>query len=92
MIALTVLSAWTVIASGVTAGLFAWDKRRAVRDGQRFSEQTLLLWSAAGGWPGGLWAARRFRHKTRKFSFRVRFVIATMVHLGWSAGVAYLVM
>ncbi|TWT97482.1 DUF1294 domain-containing protein [Neorhodopirellula pilleata] len=54
------------------------------RSGQtprRISERTLLLASLLGGWPGGWWASRRFRHKTQKRSFRIRFVAVCMIHV-----------
>ncbi|TWT65116.1 hypothetical protein CA85_34630 [Allorhodopirellula solitaria] len=51
------------------------------RRSQRISERTLLLVSLVGGWPGAWWASQRFRHKTQKRSFRIRFWIAATIHI-----------
>jgi uncharacterized membrane protein YsdA (DUF1294 family) len=45
-----------------TAFAFWLDKRRAVAGMWRVPEATLLLLSAAGGWPGAKFAQRRYRH------------------------------
>ena len=77
---------WTAVASLTTAALFVWDKRAAQSDHRRVSEKTLLLWSLAGGWPGGLLASRWVRHKTQKVSFRVLFAICVAMNValtGW---------
>ena len=77
---------WTAVASLATAALFVWDKRAAGRDRRRIAEKTLLLWSLAGGWPGGLLAGRWVRHKTQKTSFRVLFALCVVMNLllaGW---------
>ena len=50
------------IVSLITYGMYAFDKRRAVRGGRRVPERTLHLFELAGGWPGALVAARTFRH------------------------------
>ncbi|TWT53475.1 hypothetical protein Pla22_11040 [Rubripirellula amarantea] len=81
---------WTVVVSSITAGLFAWDKRAATNQQPRISESTLLAWSLAGGWPGGLVAGRLLRHKTRKVSFRAKFVIVAALHLAVVVVLAYL--
>lgn len=67
-----------------------WDKRQAIRDGRRTPEARLLTIDLLGGWPGGWLAQRRFHHKTRKFSYRVRFFGAVIVHLLTIAGLMYL--
>jgi uncharacterized membrane protein YsdA (DUF1294 family) len=59
-----------------------WDKRRALRGEWRVKEETLLVWALVGGWPAGVWAMRRFRHKTKKGSFIAKFVIAVVLNLG----------
>lgn len=85
---------------GFLAGLFVivnvasviavwWDKRRAVREQWRIREETLLVWALVGGWPGGVWAMRRFRHKTSKFSFIAKYVFVVILNI---AGVAAIVL
>ena len=78
---LTVLAVWTAVASLFTATAYARDKWLAKRGRRRISEQTLLVLSLAGGWPGGLAASRWLRHKTSKRSYRVKFAIAVITNL-----------
>lgn len=59
---------------------YGWDKRAAQRAGQRTPEATLLGFDLLGGWPGGLFAQRVFRHKTRKVSFQRRYWLAVSLH------------
>jgi len=66
--------------------LFGFDKWRAGRTGaRRVAESSLLLASALGGWPGGLFGIVLFRHKSAKLSFKFKFAAAFVV---WAALVA----
>ncbi len=65
-----------------------WDKRQAVRDARRTPESRLLLLDLLGGWPGGWAGQRRFRHKTRKLSYQVRFFAAVALHVAATIGLA----
>ena len=60
-----------VLASVVTYMAYANDKYAAQTGRWRTKEGTLLSLGLAGGWPGGLIAQYRFRHKTKKISFQV---------------------
>lgn len=62
-----------VLASVVTYSAYAGDKRAAQTGAWRTKEGTLLLLGLAGGWPGGLIAQHRFRHKTKKGSFQAAY-------------------
>ncbi len=85
LILVAVMSAVTFVAYGV-------DKRRAGSIGRRrVPERTLHLLALLGGWPGALLAQRRFRHKTKKASFRLAFWFVVLLHLTIVAGVVYLV-
>lgn len=86
------LAIWMLVASAVTAVLYAWDKRAAVKGRSRIAEKTLLIWCAAGGWPGGLITSKVFRHKTQKISYRIMFWLAVGLNLLVIGGLLYLQM
>jgi uncharacterized membrane protein YsdA (DUF1294 family) len=68
--------AWFATFSVLTFITFGFDKWRAGRSGRRVSELTLVLLSALGGWPGGLLGMNLFRHKTAKWTFKLKFALA----------------
>lgn len=70
---------WLALSSVLTFVLFAWDKFRAGRAGRRISEWQLVVWSALGGWLGGLAAMLLVRHKTAKVTFWAKFAGALLV-------------
>ena len=57
-------------ASLVAFLMYLWDKISAENGRRRTPENTLHLFALIGGWPGALIAQRKYRHKTRKASFR----------------------
>jgi len=59
----------------VTFCAFGFDKWRAQRSGRRIPEATLVLLGAVGGWPGGLFAMKLFRHKTIKRMFQFKYAL-----------------
>lgn len=61
---------------------YAFDKRRAVRRGERTPEAQLLMLDALGGWPGGLAAQHLLRHKNAKTSYQVVFWLIVAAHQG----------
>lgn len=67
---------------GVSAATQTQPARR-----QRIPERTLLTVSLLGGWPGAWWASQKFRHKTQKQSFRIRFWIAVVVNVAINAAI-----
>lgn len=75
---IAVYGAWVLVASGVALVLIAWDKRQARLHRWRVPEATLHLWELLGGWPGAIWARRRFRHKTTKrtYVWKARAMVA----------------
>jgi uncharacterized membrane protein YsdA (DUF1294 family) len=73
------LMAGILIVNLVTFGLFYADKKAAEGQNRRISEKMLLLWCAVGGSPGGYLAMQRFRHKTRKQTFRQAFFMIVAV-------------
>ena len=66
---LLVLAIYT--ATSLLTFILYWSDKRAAKNGaQRTPESTLQLLSLVGGWPGGLFAQRIFRHKSTKKSFQ----------------------
>ena len=80
-----------IVMNFVTYGAFFIDKRAARRQVERIPEQALLMLSLAGGSVGAYYAMRRFRHKTKKSSFRALFGAVVVVQVvafgGWMFGV-----
>lgn len=66
---------WFAASSLITFAAFGLDKWRAARDANRISELTLVLLGAIGGWLGGWLGMTCFRHKTIKFSFRLKYML-----------------
>ena len=69
---------------------YAFDKSAAVSGRWRTAEQTLHLFSLAGGWPGALVAQQLLRHKTSKQSFVYAFWFTVLLNVcafvAWHAG------
>lgn len=65
--------AYALVASIMTYGAYATDKRRAQTGQWRTSEATLHLFELLGGWPGAWVAQKRLRHKTAKQSYQFTF-------------------
>ncbi len=79
-----------IVVNFVTYGAFFIDKRAAQRQAERIPEQALLILSLVGGSFGAYYAMQRFRHKTKKQSFRALFgavvVVQVIVFFGWMVG------
>ena len=72
----TLVFAWVAVLGAVTFLAFGYDKWRASRSGRRVPELFLVLLGAVGGWPGGLLGMSVFRHKTAKWSFKLKYALA----------------
>jgi len=70
-----------LLANLAGVAMIALDKRRAGLDRRRISELALVLPVMLGGWPGVLWAMKRFRHKTQKRSFQWKLALAILMSL-----------
>ena len=68
-------------ASLLTFVLYWIDKHAAEKGTQRTPERTLQLLSLIGGWPGGLFAQRIFRHKSTKKSFQLLYWITVFINI-----------
>ncbi|MDA1257387.1 MAG: DUF1294 domain-containing protein [Chloroflexi bacterium] len=87
-VVLGVIAGYFLLVNAWSALLVWWDKRQARLGRRRIRERTLYLWATAGGFPGGIWAMRRLRHKTVKTSFIWRYTLACLAHLtGWAVAV-----
>lgn len=60
----------------ITFGVFGVDKLLARFNRNRISEKTLLSFVIAGGSVGAVFAQKIFRHKTRKFRYRVWIILS----------------
>jgi len=83
------LAAMVVIINIGSVIAIWWDKRRATNGEWRLKEATLLVWALVGGWPGGIWAMRRFRHKTSKRSFIAKYVLVILLNIGVVAAITF---
>lgn len=75
-----------LVGSIIAYAAYAVDKSAAKHGQWRTSENTLLLLSLIGGWPGALVAQKRLRHKSRKTSFQIVFWTTVVLNggaLGW---------
>jgi len=88
---LLLVLAFAVVNVGSALAIW-WDKRSAIRDKGRVREETLLVWALFGGWPGGIWAMRRFRHKTSKPSFIGKYLFATILNAAAVAAIGYAIL
>ena len=67
---------WFAMLNAATFLAFGLDKWRASQSKHRVAESTLALLGALGGWPGGLLGMNLFRHKTAKWSFKLKYALA----------------
>ncbi len=75
-----------IIASIVTYFVYAKDKQAAKNKEWRTSEGRLHLCSLLFGWPGAIVAQQKLRHKSKKLSFRIVFVVTMLINVGLVAG------
>jgi len=88
---LAIILLWYLAASVASLLAYGADKSAAQSGRWRVKESTLHMLALVGGWPGALVAQRMFRHKSRKPSFQVGFMITVIVNcallvLFWRAG------
>jgi len=82
---------WILPASALlnVGAFFAyWHDKSAAQQGRwRVKEDTLHLWSLAGGW-GGAWLAQQIlRHKSAKESFRTTYWATVVIHCAGVYGI-----
>ncbi|MCA1025229.1 MULTISPECIES: DUF1294 domain-containing protein [Cytobacillus] len=69
------------ILNGIAAIMMKIDKRKAQRGEYRISEQNLWLVALLFGAIGMTWGMRRYRHKTKHFSFKLGLPILSVLQL-----------
>lgn len=77
-----------IVMSITTFSVYKHDKEAAHAGARRTNEWALITLGLIGGWPGALVARHRFRHKTRKVSFLVRYWLSVVLNV---AGLAWLI-
>ena len=77
-----------VLNSLLCALFYRADKRLAEQGMWRIPERCLHMWELFGGWPGAIYAWRRFRHKSRKGSFLAVSIFCILLNLAALAGYA----
>jgi uncharacterized membrane protein YsdA (DUF1294 family)/cold shock CspA family protein len=80
------LPVWVILAlpflNLLTFFAYWQDKWAAQKKQWRIKEDTLHLWSLAGGWPGAWFAQQILRHKSRKASFRDTYWMTVVLNCG----------
>ena len=61
--------------------IYAYDKRQAIKNNYRVSEQFLLVLVVGGGMFGALLSMIMYRHKIKKVTFIVKYIIASVAFL-----------
>lgn len=69
-------------AVNIAAYFFTWlDKKRAIHNQWRISENSFFLLSLLGGFIGLFLGMRQFRHKTKHLSFYAVIVVSALIWL-----------
>lgn len=79
---------YLIIINLVTFATYYADKRKAVKQKYRISEQALLLLAAIGGAFGAFAAMQIFRHKTKKPKF---FITVRLLCIIWILASIFLI-
>jgi uncharacterized membrane protein YsdA (DUF1294 family) len=69
---------WFVAMNVCSFTAFGFDKWRATASGRRIPETTLALLGAFGGWPAAVIGMKLFRHKTAKWTFKLKYGLALL--------------
>lgn len=66
----------------ITFFVYGMDKMKSAMGAWRVKEKTLLTLALIGGSIGGIAGIKLFRHKTRKTSFLLPFVVILLLQIG----------
>ena len=64
-----------------TLTLFGYDKDMAEKGKRRVAEKTLLIFTFLGGTLGALVGMRMYKHKTKKGSFQIKFLLTVIAQV-----------
>ena len=78
-----------VLNSLFTIWFYKTDKRQAERQLRRIPEFSLHFWELFCGWPGALYAQKKYRHKWKKTSFMIVFWVCVILNVTVVLGVAF---
>lgn len=76
-----------LLGSFLTFMFYCEDKFLAGKDLRRIPESDLHLWELFWGWPGALAAQKIIRHKNRKISYLMIFMICVVINIIMTWGI-----
>ncbi|KAJ3124829.1 hypothetical protein HK100_011088 [Physocladia obscura] len=91
---LLAVTGYLILINGFAVALFWYDKNQALKGGWRIPEKQLQATALFGGWVGGIWAMKTFKHKTVKKAFQEPYMFAVagncMIFAGLAVGWVFL--
>ena len=78
-----------VLNSLFTIWFYSADKRLAEQQQRRIPEFHLHFWELFCGWPGALFAQKKYRHKWKKTSYMVAFWLCVLLNVAAVFAVAF---
>ena len=75
------LVAYLMSISIITIFFYGYDKNRAIKNKGRIPEVVLHLLALLGGSPGALLGQKVFGHKTKKWKYRVVFILIMILQV-----------
>lgn len=76
------LEIYLIVINIITFVVFGADKYKAIKKKYRIPEKTLFLLATLGGSAGALAGMLAFRHKTRKWYFRIGIPCILVMQIG----------
>ncbi len=76
-----ILFLYLVLINYIAFSLYHLDKERAIKGKRRISEKNLLTVAAFGGTFGAWIGMTKYRHKTKKLSFKIWFYCILILHI-----------
>ncbi len=77
---------YLIAVSVITFLFYGYDKYQARQNGTRIPELVLHLMALAGGTIGAFLGQILFRHKTKKWQFRLVFILIVVLQIGLITG------